>query len=37
MNLAVTVMLIAGIVLVYAAIKGQDPRTVIKGALKRTS
>lgn len=34
MSLMIVVMLIVGIVLVYAAVKGRDPRGVVKDAIK---
>lgn len=34
MSLMIVVMIITGIVLVYAAIKGQDPRSVVKQAIR---
>jgi len=33
MSLMVVVMIIVGIVFVYSAIKGVDPRTVVKQAI----
>jgi Na+-transporting methylmalonyl-CoA/oxaloacetate decarboxylase beta subunit len=33
MELAVIIMVLVGIILVYAAIKNQDPRTLVKQAL----
>lgn len=35
MSLAVVVIAITGAVLVYAAIKGKDPRDIVKEALRR--
>lgn len=34
MNLMIVVLLIAGVVIVYAAVKGQDPRSVVKQAIR---
>lgn len=34
-SLTVVLLAIAGVVLVYAAIKGKDPRDLIKDALKK--
>lgn len=33
MELAIILMIIVGLVLIYAAVKNQDPRTIIKRAL----
>lgn len=35
MSLMVVILVMAGLVFVYAAVKGKDPREVIKDALKR--
>lgn len=34
MNLMIVVMIIVGAVIVYAAVKGQDPRSIIKQAIR---
>lgn len=35
MSMAITILLIAGAILVYSAVKGKDPRDVVKGAIRR--
>lgn len=35
MSLTVVIMIIAGLVFVYAAIKGEDPRDLVKRAVQR--
>jgi hypothetical protein len=35
-SMTIVLLVIAGLVLVYAAIKGEDPREVVKKALSRT-
>lgn len=33
MTLVTVILIVAGLVLLYAAIKGEDPRNVVKNAL----
>lgn len=35
MSVMVVILVMAGLVFVYSAVKGKDPREVIKDALKR--
>jgi hypothetical protein len=35
MSLTVVIILIVGTVLVYSAVKGKDPRDVLKSALRK--
>jgi len=35
MNLMIVIIGVAALLFIYAAVKGQDPRDIIKGALSR--
>lgn len=35
MDLGIVIILIVGLILIYAAVKGRDPRDIVKSALKK--